>query len=424
MVVENGGRVKTLPLAIQQLSEDTDMIALYHSHPEMMEFTAEVVSCVPSREEGCFDVILSNTAFYPTGGGQPCDLGTINGHPVVAVEHEDETLPIVHTVRCSEPLTGDVTGVIDENRRRDHTQQHSGQHLLSHVLYERFGAYSLGLHIGAQDSYVDVKDEGNVKLTREVCDEMEQEINAWIARDEIVKCFFPTDEELQQLPLRKKPDVHESLRIVCIGKDEAVACCGTHVRSTAQVQMVHILSWQQSHGNLRIFFVAGLRAVNYAVSRIAQADAAAKLFSCSVNDVVSSIERLKAANIDLARQLAEVKKQLVLGKLSALKAEEFPKGHLYLAHLEGADDAQLKEGISAITKADPMALCFLTAPAGAQFAAAMGAGAECKAHAGNVLRAVLTVLGGKGGGRPDSAFGRCSAWDETEARKVLTEQLS
>jgi len=140
MVVENGGRVKTLPLAIQQLSEDTDMIALYHSHPEMMEFTAEVVSCVPSREEGCFDVILSNTAFYPTGGGQPCDLGTINGHPVVAVEHEDETLPIVHTVRCSEPLTGDVTGVIDENRRRDHTQQHSGQHLLSHVLYERFGA--------------------------------------------------------------------------------------------------------------------------------------------------------------------------------------------------------------------------------------------------------------------------------------------
>ena len=400
------------------------MIALYHSDPEMLEFTAEVISCAPSAEEGCFDVILSNTAFYPTGGGQPCDLGTLGGYAVLSAEHEDETLPIVHTVRAAQPLSGTVVGIVDALRRKDHTQQHSGQHLLSHILYERFGAYSLGLHIGAQDSYVDVIDDGSFHLTREICDEMEAEINAWIARDEEVKCFFPTEEELTQLPLRKKPDVHEALRIVCIGKDEAVACCGTHVRSTAQVQMVHILSWQQSHGNLRIFFVAGLRAVNYASSRIAQADAAAKLFSCGIGDVLPSIERLKAANADLTRQLAEAKKQLILGKLSALKAEEYPKAHLYLAHLEGADDAQLKDGISAITKADPMALCFLVAPANGQFAAAMGAGAACTVHAGNALRTVLTVLGGKGGGRPDSAFGRCGTWDEAAAREALTALLN
>lgn len=400
------------------------MIALYHSDPEMLEFTAEVISCIPSEKEGCFDVILSNTAFYPTGGGQPCDLGTLCGCAVIDVNHEDESCPIVHTVHSDAPLSGMVTGIVDAQRRRDHTQQHSGQHLLSHILYERFGAYSLGLHIGAQDSYVDVVDDGSFRLTRGICDEMEDKINAWIARDEEVKCFFPTDEELAQLPLRKKPDAHEALRIVCIGKDEAVACCGTHVRSTAQVQMLHILSWQQSHGNLRIFFVAGMRAVNYALSRIAQADAAAKLFSCGISDVMPSIERLKTANADLAHQLAEAKKQLVLGRLSALEPEEFPKGHLYFAHLEGADDAQLKDGISAVTKADPMALCFLTAPAGGQFAAAMGAGTECKVHAGNALRAVLAVLGGKGGGRPDSAFGRCGTWDEAAARNVLTEQLS
>ena len=280
------------------------MIALYHSHPELTEFTAEVLSCeAVEGQEGLWQVVLSNTAFYPTGGGQPCDLGELNGCEVVDVTHEGDEAPIYHFVRSAAPLSGTVTGRIDAARRRDHTQQHSGQHLLSYLLYKRFGAYSLGLHIGEKDGYVDLTDLGGASLTREICDELEAEINRWIAQDEPVKAFFPTPEELETLPLRKKPDAHEALRIVCIGKDEAVACCGTHVASTAQIQMFHILSWQQSHGNLRIFFVAGLRAVHYAKARIDQADAGAKFFSCGISDLMPSIERLKAANIELTRQL-------------------------------------------------------------------------------------------------------------------------
>ena len=154
------------------------MTALYHTHPECTRFTAEVVNCEPVPEqEGLYRVELSDTEFYPTGGGQPCDLGVLDGCPVVDVTHEGDEAPILHYVRSARPLSGTVTGQIDAARRRDHTQQHSGQHLISHVLYERFGAYSLGLHVGREDSYVDLVDDGSFRLTREICDDMEREIN-------------------------------------------------------------------------------------------------------------------------------------------------------------------------------------------------------------------------------------------------------
>ena len=212
------------------------MIALYHSDPDLLEFSAEVRACAPvAGADDLYDVVLSNTAFYPTGGGQPCDAGTLDGFPVEDVSHEGDLAPIVHRVRAPRPLSGVVRGCVDKARRLDFSQQHTGQHMLSHVLCERFDAYSLGLHIGRDDAYVDLAGADAAPMTRELADELEAEVNAWIAQDEPVRCFFPTPEELEALPLRKKPAPHPELRIVCIGSREAVACCGTHARSTGQI---------------------------------------------------------------------------------------------------------------------------------------------------------------------------------------------
>ncbi len=399
------------------------MIALYHQFPEMREFCEEVVSCEVA-ENGCFKVILNNTAFYPTGGGQPCDLGTLNGCPVLDVSEEYEGAPIVHLVKSDAPLNGKVTGVIDRERRLDFMQQHSGQHLLSHCLYERFRSYSLGLHIGAADGYVDVVNDGSFTMTRELADEMEREVTAWIARNEPVRCFFPTDEELEHLPLRKKKDEHENLRVVCIGKDEAVACCGTHVATTGQVQMVHILSWNQSHGNLRIFFVAGQRAVNYALTRIGQADAVAKLFSCGIQDVLPMVEKTKNQVAELQRELGNAKKELAMGKLAQIAPISTEKGEIYVAELPGADDKTLKDGISALTKSHSKAICLLAAQAGEQFLLSMGLGKESTENAGTLLKGLLSVFGGKGGGRQDSAFGKSERFDAEEAKAILLSLLN
>ncbi len=396
------------------------MIALYHSHPDATRFTANVLSCRPSAAgDGLWEVILDNTAFYPTGGGQPCDAGTLAGCPVEDVISLGDGAPVLHLVRCAEPLSGAVEGCIDAQRRLDHMQQHSGQHLLSHVLYERFQAYSLGLHIGAADSYVDLVDDGSIHMTRALANELEAEVNAWIARDEAVRCLFPTPQQLAALPLRKAPDAHENLRIVLIGSQEAVACCGTHVKSTGQVQAVRILSWQQSHGNLRVFFVAGLRALAYAKARIDQADQGARLFSCNVCDLSASIERLQAANAALSHELAKARKEVTLLRLTALQPEAAPQGSLYLAALDGAAEPQLKEGISFLTKRDGRAICFLCAPVEGGYAVALGVGADSPLHAGDALKRILAELDGKGGGRKDSAFGRCARMDLNAVRLVL-----
>lgn len=398
------------------------MIALYHSDPDLLEFSAEVRTCAPvAGADDLYDVVLSNTAFYPTGGGQPCDAGTLDGFPVEDVSHEGDLAPIVHRVRAPRPLSGVVRGCVDKARRLDFSQQHTGQHMLSHVLCERFDAYSLGLHIGRDDAYVDLAGADAAPMTRALADELEAEVNAWIAQDEPVRCFFPTPEELEALPLRKKPDPHPELRIVCIGSREAVACCGTHARSTGQVQALHILSWQQSHGNLRLFFVAGLRALRWAWPRAEQAEGAARLFSCGAQDLVAAVDRLRAQNADLAHRLAELTRERIAAQLTSLAPVPSPAGPLYAACLEGADADGLREGLALLTRREG-AVCFLCAPSGEGYAVALGAGPGARVHAGQALRAVLAELGGKGGGRADSAFGRCARMDLATVLRVLGAQ--
>ena len=188
------------------------MIALYHSDPDLLEFSAEVRACAPvAGADDLYDVVLSNTAFYPTGGGQPCDAGTLDGFPVEDVSHEGDLAPIVHRVRAPRPLSGVVRGCVDKARRLDFSQQHTGQHMLSHVLCERFDAYSLGLHIGRDDAYVDLAGADAAPMTRALADELEAEVNAWIAQDEPVRCFFPTPEELEALPPRVNGPIHLGL---------------------------------------------------------------------------------------------------------------------------------------------------------------------------------------------------------------------
>ena len=229
----------------------------YYSEPQAVAGEAMVVD---AREaEGKVSVVLDRSIFYPEGGGQPCDLGILGGSAVLNVQEEGPV--IVHTVEGPFPYAaGDrVPMAIDAKRRRDNSQQHSGQHLLSAVLEREYGIHTLGFHLGAAYCTIDVSCPG---LDAGMIAGIETAVEDFIVRDVpyIVHACPPEDPE--SFPIRKKLPVGQSLiRIVEIGGYDWVACCGTHVPSAGLLRAFRILSTEKYKGNTRIYFVAGDRTV-------------------------------------------------------------------------------------------------------------------------------------------------------------------
>ncbi len=391
------------------------MTALYHLDPYMKSFRSRVVSCELIKP-GVYALTLENTCFYPTGGGQPCDLGTLDGHKVTDVSQTEEDGPIVHTVLSDVPLCGEVAGQIDWARRYDHMQQHTGQHLLSHAVYELFGGYSLGLHVGEQDAYVDVRtDETHLDLDRATIERLERDADALITAGLPIHQFFPTEEELAALPLRKKPPYHAHLRIVHAGQ-EAVACCGTHLNNTAEARLVRITGCARSHGNLRIFFLAGDRAVKYLRTAADAAENAAKTLSCGVPNLENQVEKLKSELQESQHALNLAKKELALQKIREARPVKLKEGNAVVERLDGLDGRQLQELAAELVKQGAGIACLLSeGEKGVQAVVA----ARPPFDAGAAFKALKARFPGKGGGRADMAQGLLETADRDGALEAL-----
>ena len=298
---------------------------LFHDDVNIREFDADVVKCEPlskelrSKYEGgapLYAVWLDKTAFYAEAGGQPADHGTLGGANVLDVQ-EDETGDIYHVTAA--PLEGSVHGALDWTRRFSNMQQHGGQHLISWAVHKYLGGYTFGLHTGAQECTIDT-DLKEVP-SRETLDMLENAVNGLIWQDLPVHQWFPSDEELKTLPLRKKPTVSENIRIVMTGDVECVACCGTHPTSSGQIGLVTILGAHPARGKVRISFLCGGRA--HARLR-AEADAcreAGAMLSATYETLAQETRRV----LDNAREQAHV--------LSEFRRETFCR----LARVIGAD---------------------------------------------------------------------------------------
>lgn len=198
----------------------------YYTSPTTSEWTTTITSA--KKDGDTYIITLSETAFYPEGGGQPCDNGVIAGIPVLEVFEKNEevyhrlpSLPAASTVRCQ----------IDMARRLDHTQQHSGQHLLSAVCIELFDAHTVGFHMGSEVVTIDL----NVpSLSEEALTAIENRANELIYANIPVETYYVTKEEARQLPFRKLPKIEGNIRVVEIKGIDVSACCGTHVSRTGK----------------------------------------------------------------------------------------------------------------------------------------------------------------------------------------------
>lgn len=376
---------------------------LYYDDAYLIEFDATVLRC--GVRDGVFDVLLDRSAFYPTSGGQPFDTGTLGDSRVIDVNVIDGE--VWHTVdRPLEPGQS-VRGKIDWPRRFDHMQQHAGDHMIAGALYRLMGGVTIGLHVGDEVSTIDVSMPGGAtRISNEDLLRIEADVNAHIQRDVPICCWFPGEEELSSLPLRKKPTVTEHVRVVAIGDDEMVACGGTHPSTAGQIGLVKILSATPARGKMRVAFLAGGRAVADYRRCFEAAHSAAELFSTRVEQLVGSVaalqERLHAAETELSR----LRREHLMNRASAMleDAEELPDGLRLVSGFVEADAACLRELVSKLIES-PGIVALLGAANGEQAIYVFGRSADASADMGALLREAAKAVGGKGGGRPDFAQG-------------------
>ena len=376
---------------------------LYYDNAYLTEFDATVLDC--REENGQHLVLLDRSAFYPTSGGQPFDTGTLGHARVTDVNVAGGD--VWHTVDAPLAVGSAVHGVIDWPRRFDHMQQHAADHMIASALHHLMGGVTIGLHVSAEVSTIDVAmPEGVTRITPEEIRRIEQHVNERVQRNVPIRCWFPAAEELSALPLRKKPTVDEHVRVVAIGTEEMVACGGTHPASAGELGLVKILSVTPARGKMRVAFLAGQRALaDYARCSDA-AHGAAALLSTGVEQLEASVtalqEKLRHAEYELNRLRRE---QLLAQAEDMLRsAVTLPGGERLVACFVEADAALLRELASRLIEA-PQVIALLGAMNGPQAAYVFGRSADVAADMGMLLRNSARPLGGKGGGRPDFAQG-------------------
>ena len=256
---------------------------LFERDAYLRTFSAAVVSCVPA--DGAYEIVLDRTAFYPEGGGQPGDTGVLGGVRVTdTIARGDE---VVHL--CAGALTPGVrvTGEIDWDRRFDHMQQHSGEHIVSGLICAAYGCSNVGFHLGAETVVIDF----DRPIPPEDLPAIERRANEAVWEDRPFLVSYPTPAELAALDYRSKKELSGRVRIVeCPGADRC-ACCGTHVRGAGEIGLVKLLSIRPFRSGVRIEMLAGRRAYDFVCAVTAQNGRVSNLLSVPPAQTADAVQR-------------------------------------------------------------------------------------------------------------------------------------
>ena len=361
---------------------------LYYEDCHLQEFTANVIDC--KQTEKGYEVLLDATAFYPEGGGQACDLGTLGDAKVLDVQEQGQQ--VVHL--CDKALSGQVYGKIDWARRFDLMQQHSGEHILSGLIHKKFGYHNVGFHIG--NSVMEVDFDG--PITWEELEELESAANQAVWKNLPISCTVPSPEALPQITYRSKKALSWPVRIVEVPGFDTCACCGVHVAHTGQIGLIKVLSCVKFHDGVRLEMLCGQRAYAYMHHIFLENRLVSQEFSAKPLETGAAAQRI-------SRQLAQEKfranglqKQL----LEEIARRYENKGNV--VHFE--------ENLPARELADKIfAVCGGTATV---FSGSDEAGYQVciLGEDANKLGAKVIALGGRGGGKPGTFQGGVKATKE------------
>lgn len=355
----------------------------YYEDSHLREFDARVLKC--RQTDKGWEVVLDATAFYPEGGGQACDLGTLGDACVLHTREQGET--VIHL--CDRPLAAGETvhGVIDWARRFDQMQQHSGEHILSGLIHEAFGYHNVGFHVG--ETCMEVDFDG--MLTAEAVAELERKANEAVWQDLPIRCWYPEPEALPTVGYRSKKALPWPVRIVEVPGYDKCACCGVHVKHTGEIGLIKILSFAKFHQGTRLQMVCGGRALAYVCRVFEQNRQVSQAFSAQMTETAAAANRMNQA---LAAE--KLRANNLERELFAQIAERYVNFGDVLLFRDGLNPNALRELAEAIA-----GVCGGTA---AVFSGTDGNYSLCLvSRQGEVKQlgaAIAAALKGRGGGRP------------------------
>lgn len=370
-----------------------ETVKLYDQDPCLREFTARVLSC--ETAENTWQVTLDRTAFYPEGGGQPADRGTLGTAQVLDV-HERGGV-ILHT--CDGPLEigSEAAGAVDWVRRFDHMQQHSGEHILSGILCADYHCDNVGFHLGADTVTIDY----NAVISWEQALEAERRANEVIWADREVEIAYPAPETLAQMDYRSKKALTGRVRIVTFPGADCCACCGTHVTRAGQVGLVKILSCQKFREGVRLEILCGRRALSYLSQVYDGARSAARRLSVKPQSVDGAVERLELELSSLKEREARLEEQV----FAALAAENAGRGDVLLLQSPMRPDSVRRLADAVARRCGGLAAVFAGEQDRYAYALVRADGGDLS----GLVRELNRALRGRGGGKGGFAQGSVQA---------------
>jgi alanyl-tRNA synthetase len=371
---------------------------LYYSDSHLIEFEARVVD-VSDRVSGWTALVLDRTAFYPTGGGQPSDTGTLNGMRVVECI-DDGDKGVLHVVQGAAPGRGDVVrGRVDWSRRLDHMQQHTGQHILSQALVTLFNAPTRSFRVLEALCQIDVELNNP---TTEVIERAVELANNVIWEDRAIAIRNVTSGEASELPLRKEPARDGDLRLIEIDGFDLTPCGGTHAYRTGEVGMIAVRSWERAKGLTRIEFVAGVRALADYRKANKSAREVAALFSTGRDDAPQLAAQMVEEHKELNRRIRVLEELAAEGEAEKLLATA--RDGVVVHTFEGRDAESLKKLAHALI-ASPRTIALLASRDKDTARLVFARSADAVGDMNALMREACALLDGRGGGKPEMAQG-------------------
>lgn len=377
---------------------------LYYQNVYLKEFEASVVSCVKGKKG--YEIVLDQTAFYPEGGGQLCDQGTLNGIWVKEVKEKDQ---IIHYTDEAIEIGTKVKGCIDWERRFDHMQNHTGEHILSGVIHQLFGYENVGFHMSDDHILVDydgMMSEDDVKRVEALSNEI-------IRRHEKILVTYPSKEELDAMDFRCKKELSGTVRIVDIPGCDVCACCGTHVDNTAEVNLIKVINFEKHKDGIRLELLCGNRALKDYEMKHMQNMHLYQLFSVKPDEVESMVKKVQEEAKQQRFEVNELWKRLLAMRIDQIEPTDF----IIECFEESVPKDQLKNFANGLlVKCDTLAVLV---PNRESFNyLVMSKSKPLRA----LSRELNKALNGKGGGSDEMIQGTFSA-DKDTIIKVLKEMI-